>query len=106
MYRLLGALTGVGITILLTVEVSEGYSDMKFTPHPISFLTHDIVLQRYYEAEGELRNMLAVIKTRARAHSHDLRAYQLTSKGIVVGERLSEYEGLITSVPRRRRPQQ
>lgn len=100
LYRLLGALTGVGITILLTVEVGEAYNDMKFTPHPISFLTHDIVLQRYYEAEGELRNMMTVIKTRARRHSHELRAYQVTSSGIVVGERLSDYAGLITSVPR------
>jgi circadian clock protein KaiC len=106
LYRLLGALTGVGITIMLTVEVSEAYNDMKFTPHPISFLTHDIVLQRYYEADGELRNMLTVIKTRARAHSHELRAYQVTSKGIVVGERLSEFTGLITSVPKRHPSQQ
>ena len=34
LYRLLGALTGVGITILLTVEVTEPYNDMRFTPHP------------------------------------------------------------------------
>jgi circadian clock protein KaiC len=102
LYRLLGALTGVGITILLTVEVSEAYGDFRFTPHPISFLTHDIVLQRYYEAEGELRSFLTVIKARARQHSRDLRRYQLTSKGIVVGEKLEGYQGLITAVPSRR----
>jgi circadian clock protein KaiC len=102
LYRLLGALTGVGITIVLTVEVSEAYNDFRFTPHPISFLTHDIVLQRYYEAEGELRSFLTVIKARARKHSRDLRRYQLTGKGIVVGEKLEEYRGLITAVPSRR----
>ena len=99
LYRLLGALTGVGITILLTVEVSEPYNDFRFTPHPISFLTHDIVLQRYYEAEGELRSFLTVIKARARKHSRDLRRYELTSAGIVVGEKLQDYRGIITAVP-------
>ena len=99
LYRLLGALTGVGVTILLTVEVTESYNEMRFTPHPISFLTHDIVLQRYFEIEGELRTFLTVVKTHARGHSRDLRAYEVTSKGIVVGKRLSELTGVITAVP-------
>ena len=99
LYRLLGALTGAGITIMLTVQVSEPYNDFRFTPHPISFLTHDIVLHRYYEAAGELRSFLTVIKARARKHSRDLRRYELTSKGIVVGEKLQDYQGLITAIP-------
>jgi circadian clock protein KaiC len=104
LYRLLGALTGVGITIMLTVEVTEPYTDMRFTPHPISFLTHDIVLQRYFELDGQLRTFLTVIKTRARGHSHDMRAYEVTSTGIVVGKRLNELTGLITAVPRPHNP--
>jgi circadian clock protein KaiC len=100
LYRLLGALTGTGITVLLTVEVIEPYNDMRFTPHPISFLTHDIVLQRYFEFEGELRNFMTVVKTRARAHSHQLRAYEVTSHGIVVGEPLTHLAGVITATPR------
>ena len=102
LYRLLGALTGVGITILLTVEVTEPYGDMRFTPHPVSFLTHDIILQRYFELGGELHSFLTIIKTRARNHSRDLREYKVTSRGLVVGKRLSELAGLITAVPRDR----
>jgi circadian clock protein KaiC len=102
LYRLLGALTGVGVTIMLTVEVTEPYNDMRFTPHPISFLTHDIVLQRYYEFEGELRTFLTVIKTRARSHSHEMRKYEVTGNGIVVGDHLSDLTGLITAVPETR----
>jgi len=102
LYRLLGALTGVGVTILLTVEVLEPYNEMRFSPHTISFLTHDIVLQRYYEFEGELRTFMTVIKTRARQHSHELRPYEVTSRGIVVGEPLTHLTGVITAVPRAR----
>jgi circadian clock protein KaiC len=99
LYRLLGALTGAGVTILLTVEVLEPYNEMRFSPHAISFLTHDIVLQRYYEVAGELRSFMTVIKTRARAHSRELRAYDVTAKGVVVGEPLTDLSGVITAVP-------
>jgi circadian clock protein KaiC len=103
LYRLLGALTGAGVTILLTVEVLEPFNEMRFSPHAISFLTHDIVLQRYYEREGELRKFMTVIKTRARSHSLQLRAYEVTSKGIELGEALTALTGVITAVPRLRR---
>jgi len=101
LYRLLGALTGAGITILLTVEVIEPYNEMRFSPHPISFLTHDIVLQRYFERDGELRTFMTVIKSRARSHSRQLRAYEINSKGIEVGEVLSDLTGVITAVPQK-----
>lgn len=99
LYRLLGALTGSGVTILLTVEVLEPYNEMRFSPHAISFLTHDIVLQRYFERGGELHTFLTVVKTRARRHSRELRAYEITSKGIVLGETLNGLTGVITAVP-------
>ena len=106
LYRLLGALSGAGVTILLTVEVTEPYNDMRFTPHPISFLTHDIVLQRYYELEGELHSFLTVLKTRARGHSREMREYHVTGNGIVVGKPLRHLTGVITAVPEVRNRQE
>ncbi|MEN3327492.1 MAG: circadian clock protein KaiC [Acidobacteriota bacterium] len=99
LYRLLGAMTGAGTTVLMTVEVIESYNELRFTPHTISFLTHDILLQRYVEIEGQLRRLMTIIKTRGRKHSSDLRAYEVTDKGIVVGEVLKQYRGLISSIP-------
>jgi circadian clock protein KaiC len=99
LYRLLGAMTGVGITVMMTVEVSENYNELRFSPHAISFLTHDIILQRYVEIEGQLRRMMTVVKTRGRKHSSDIRAYEVTDKGLVVGEVLKQYRGLITAIP-------
>jgi circadian clock protein KaiC len=99
LYRLLGAMTGVGITVLMTVEVTENYNELRFTPHAISFLTHDIVVQRYVEIEGELRRLITVIKTRGRKHSSELRSYEVTDKGIVIGEVLKQYRGLISAIP-------
>jgi circadian clock protein KaiC len=99
LYRLLGALTGVGITVMLSVEVTENYNELRFTPHTMSFLTHDIILQRYVEIDGQLRTVMAVVKTRGRGHSRDVRPYEVTERGLVVGDGLNRYRGIITGVP-------
>lgn len=99
LYRLVGALTGIGVTVLMTVEVVQSFSDLSFTPHAISFLTDDVILQRYVEIDGELRRLMTVVKMRGSQHSKEMRAYEITSEGLVVGASLREYRGLITGVP-------
>ncbi len=99
LYRMVGSLTGLGITVLMTVEVQETYTDLRFSPHAISFLTDDVILQRYVELDGQLRKVIMVVKMRSSQHSKDLRAYEITSRGIVMGEVLREYRGIITGVP-------
>jgi circadian clock protein KaiC len=42
---------------------------------------------------------MAVIKMRGSDHSHEFRLYEITANGVVVGERLKEYDGIITGVP-------
>ncbi|MDQ2730984.1 MAG: AAA family ATPase [Armatimonadota bacterium] len=99
LYRMLGALTGRGATVLNSAEVTDSYSELRFSPHQVSFLTDDIVLMRYVEIDGQLRKVMMVIKTRRGQHSPDLRLYEMTATGIVVGERLQGYRGIITGVP-------
>jgi circadian clock protein KaiC len=100
LYRLLGALTGAGITVMMTVEITESYTELRFSPHAVSFMTHDIILQRYVELDGELQTIMTVVKTRGRAHKQELRTYTITDAGLVVGDVLRGYEGVITAVPR------
>ncbi len=102
LYRMVGALLGTGVTVLMTVEVTESFSDLRFSPHAISFLTDNIILQRYVEIDGQLRKVMTVVKMRSSQHSKDLRAYEITSHGLVVGEVLSNYRGIITGVPEMR----
>jgi hypothetical protein len=42
---------------------------------------------------------MAVVKVRGSAHSKDLRTFEITEKGIVMGETLGGYEGLLTGSP-------
>jgi circadian clock protein KaiC len=101
LYRLIGAVTGQAVSILMAVEIATSYAELQFTPHAVSYLTHDIILQRYFELEGRLRTFMSVVKTRGRKHESDLRGYVITNKGIQVGPVLSDFEGIISAVPRR-----
>ena len=96
LYRLVGALTGTGITVLLTVEIAQSANDLRFSPYVVSFLADDILLLRYVEIAGQLRKSLTVVKMRNSDHSDDLRLYEITAQGLVVRERLGTYRGLGT----------
>lgn len=103
LYRLIGALTVAGISIMMTVENNDDYTELRFSPHAVSFMTNDIIFQRYVEIESQLKRIMTVIKTRSRKHSTDLRTFEITNRGIVVGERLADYRGILTGVPQLRR---
>ncbi len=99
LYRLVGALTAIGVTVFMTAEVSEAFREARFTSENVSFITDEIIAQRYIEIEGALERVMAVIKMRGSEHSHEFRRYEVTSQGVVVGGSLKEYDGLITGVP-------
>lgn len=101
LYRLIGALTGLGVTMYSTVEVVGGKAGLQLTGYQVSFLTDDILSQRYMEIEGTLRKALVVVKMRGSAHSREFRTYELTATGVQVGESLRDYDGIITGMPTR-----
>jgi len=102
LYRMIGALTGAGITILSTVEVEDTFTGLAFSHYAISFLTDDIIRFRYVEIDGQLRKIMVVVKMRGGNHSKDIREYVITNKGVVViHPRRTDYTGLITGIPRR-----
>jgi circadian clock protein KaiC len=101
LYRLIGALTRLGVTMFSTVEVvGEGHG-LQLTGHQVSFLTDDILSQRYVEIEGQLRKALVVVKMRGSAHSREFRTYELSASGVQLGESLRDYDGIISGMPSR-----
>jgi circadian clock protein KaiC len=102
LYRMIFALTGIGVTILSTVEVDESFTEFPFSTYSISFLTDDIIRLRYVSIEGKLRRILVVIKMRGGNHSQDIREYEINSSGMVIApECLKNYQHLITGIPER-----
>ena len=101
LYRLVGALTGTGVTVFMTAEVIDAFPDGTFTTERVSFVTDDILVQRYVEIDGCLQKVLAVVKMRGSLHATDFRAYALTDRGAVIGESLTGFHGITTGNPTR-----
>ncbi len=102
LYRMVGALTGSGVTVLMTAEVANSFTDLNFSPNLVSFLSDNIILQRYVELDGVLQKVMAVVKMRGSDHRKELRAYEVGEHGVVIGKALTEYTGIITGVARHR----
>ncbi|MEO7354767.1 MAG: ATPase domain-containing protein [Gemmatimonadales bacterium] len=101
LYRLIGALTALGVTVFSTVEVvgKDGTSALQFTGYQVSFLTDDIISMRYVEIEGELRTVLVVVKMRGSQHSRDFRAYEITATGVQLRETMRHYDAVASGSP-------
>ena len=99
LYRMVAELTGMGVTILMTSELEDRYTDLRFSPFGSAFLVDAIVVQRYIEIQGQLKRAISVVKVRGSAHSKDIRLFDITGDGIVIGEALSHYTSILTGSP-------
>lgn len=99
LYRMIAALTRLGVTIVSTVEIDETFTSMSLSSFTVSFLADDIVRLRYVSINGQLRKMLLVVKMRRSTHSIDMREYQITSKGVMIGEPLRGVVALTSGIP-------
>ena len=99
LYRMIGALTRTGVTIVSTVEIEEDFTSMDLSNFTVSFLADDIVRLRYVSINGQFRKMLMVVKMRRSPHSIDMHEYRITEKGVVIGEALRGYRGLTSGIP-------
>ncbi len=96
LYRMVGALTGMGVTVVSTAELPDAFTLLQFSAHGIAFLSDAIVMQRYFEAEGELKRAISVIKVRGSQHSKLLRAYEVDDAGnLRIGSPLASYAGIL-----------
>jgi circadian clock protein KaiC len=99
--RMVTALTSAGVSVLMTSELEDRYTDLRFSPYGTAFLTDAIIVQRYIEVQSRLLRIMAVVKVRASAHSDELRLYRIDDQGLQIGEMLPEQEGLLGGRPTR-----
>ena len=92
LYRMIAVLTAKGMTVVMTSELEDRYTELRFSPFGSAFLTDAIVMQRYVQIAGEFKRVMSVVKVRASAHSTALHLFDIDDKGINIGEILSDYE--------------
>ncbi len=99
LYRMIAALTRLGVTIISTVEVQEKFTGFDLSTYSISFLADDIIRFRYVSINGELRKVLVVIKMRGGEHCTEIREYKINSAGLEIGQCIRGYSGLTSGIP-------
>lgn len=102
LYRLVGALTATGVTVLMTTETTGGYANVQLTTAHISFITDDIVVQQFAEIDGALEKVLVVLKMRGSQHSTEFHRYAIDANGATIKEPLGDFRGIGTGHPKRK----
>ena len=99
LHELLTYLGQHGVATML-IGAQHGLIGMQMqTPVDASYLADAVVLLRYYELDGEVRQAISVLKKRGGAHERTIRAFTLTSNGVNVGEPLRNFRGILTGIP-------
>jgi circadian clock protein KaiC len=65
----------------------------------VSYLADTVVLLRYFEHAGAVRQAISVVKKRSGSHEHTIREYRIDRGGMVVGKPLEQFRGVLSGVP-------
>jgi circadian clock protein KaiC len=99
LHELLSYLNQQGVVTIM-VLAQHGLLGPMGTPIDVSYLADSVVITRYFEAQGSIRKAISIIKKRSGPHELTVRELALTRDGVVVGEPLIEFHGVLTGVPR------
>jgi circadian clock protein KaiC len=97
-HELLQYLNRQGVSTFLTLAQHGLVGDMK-APVDITYIADTVILLRYFEAVGEVRRAISVIKKRFGSHQSSIREFRVGKGGIAVGEPLRGFQGILTGVP-------
>lgn len=72
---------------------------LSFSSYGNALLGDAIVMQRYVALEGQRKRVLSVVKVRGSEHSKDIRFYDITSAGFMLGDSMQEYQSVLSAQP-------
>ncbi|KAA2211739.1 ATPase domain-containing protein [Teichococcus oryzae] len=97
-HELLQYLNRRGATTFLTVAQHGLVGDMQ-SPVDITYLADTVILLRYFEALGQVRRAISIIKKRTGTHEKTIREYRIDRNGLSLGEPLHDFQGVLRGVP-------
>ncbi len=101
LHELLTYLGQMGVVTLL-VSTQPGLIGPMAQGVDVSYIADGVILLRYFEAAGEVRQAISVLKKRTGMHERTIREMRVSHKGIAIGEPLREFQGVLTGVPQER----
>jgi circadian clock protein KaiC len=98
MHELLQYLNRVGAATFLTVAQHGMVGDMR-SPVDVTYLADTVILLRYFEAFGQVRRAISMLKKRTGAHENTIREFTIGKNGMSVGPVLEKFQGVLRGVP-------
>jgi circadian clock protein KaiC len=99
MHELFSYLQRQGVLTILIVAQHGLMGTTMQTPVDITYLADTVIVLRYFESGGEVKQALSVIKKRKSSHERTIREMRFTRSGIRIGRPLREFQGILTGVP-------
>lgn len=98
MHELLQYLNRQSVSTFLTIA-QHGLVGSMQSPVDLTYLADTVLLLRYFEALGQVRRAVSVIKKRIGGHEGTIREFRIDTGGIRVGAPLDEFQGVLRGVP-------
>ena len=99
LHELLTYLNHKGVVTLMVLAQAGVIGSNVQTPADVSYLADNILVLRYFEAHGEVKQAISMIKKRSGPHEHTIRELRLGPENIMVGEPLTNFHGVLTGIP-------
>ncbi|MES2526987.1 MAG: ATPase domain-containing protein [Bdellovibrionota bacterium] len=99
LHELFTYLNNHGIVTLMTLAQHGMVGSMQ-SPVDLTYLADTVILTRFFEANGAVKKAISVIKKRTGAHEDTIREFAVGQNGVKVGPALSQFQGILTGVPR------
>jgi circadian clock protein KaiC len=97
-HELLAYLAQMGVVTLM-INAQIGLIGQMTTTVDVSYLADTVILLRYFEASGEVRQAISVLKKRTGPHERTIRELTISNTGLEIGPALRHYRGILTGVP-------
>jgi circadian clock protein KaiC len=98
-HELLSFLSNNGVSCIMTLVQHGIFGNPVDEAAEVSYLADTVVLLRYFEVQGSVRQAISVVKKRSGDHERTIRECQVMKGGLFVGEPLREFQGVLTGVP-------
>ena len=99
MHELLSYLGQQGVLTILVLAQQGVVGSSLPVPVDLTYLADTVMLLRYFEAAGEVKQAISVVKKRTGNHERTIREFRINRNGIEIGEPLREFQGVLTGVP-------
>jgi circadian clock protein KaiC len=105
-HELLSFLSNNGVSCIMTLVQHGIFGNPVDEAVDVSYLADTVVLMRYFEVNGTVRQAISVVKKRSGDHERTIRECKVAVGGLLVGEPLRDFQGVLTGVPNYTGPRQ